>query len=38
MREAIAAGRFDAWRAAFHRDRGAGAPSGSPPEGARMLE
>ncbi|HXU51276.1 MAG TPA: tRNA guanosine(34) transglycosylase Tgt [Casimicrobiaceae bacterium] len=40
LREAIAAGRFDAWRAAFHhdRDRCAGAPSGSPPDGARMLE
>jgi queuine tRNA-ribosyltransferase len=39
MREAIAAGGFEAWRAAFHRDRAsAAAPSGGPPAGARMLE
>jgi queuine tRNA-ribosyltransferase len=39
MREAIAAGRFEAWRAAFHRDRGRSAsPPDTAPDGARMLE
>ena len=34
MREAIAAGRFEAWRAAFHRDRARGV--GSSPSSASM--